>query len=339
MERTLAENQAQEQYRLLLEGFTDDNSLLDKASYIRSRIDTILRMAYAAKFPAQDSNLMKINQAAIIDALLPDKRHDELRSRLDFARQTLNTKAMHRYNLEKSHKNAGRDLTEDEYRDCLSAICDFIAIASGVPIPPPLLQARRTIRAQSVRDYSRLEIIFLIQLYSDIGQADDGTLILRQLRKMVRERDRIGLSSLSVKAVAYSPALTLMDFPAAGKQSAASTPSDSARALDTALDLMESAITRTEDLGGDKPWLMWLAHDISDLPDGPSARRLRQMMDDKAISFYPMALTEEAARQFTERWPGCGPKEMDPSLADNFFNKSVLPTVQEMHADTGPATD
>ncbi len=333
MERTITERQAREQYQLLLEGYMDDNSLQDKASNIRSRIDTVLRIAYAAVFPENPQALDSIPQAALIDALLSGKRHETLRRRMDMARETLNKKAMHRYRLELAESPERNMLTEDEYKNCLSAVCDFIAQASGVPIPPPLLHARETLSMKVIEDYSRIEVIFLVQLYNDISQAAEGSFILSQLRKMIQERDRIGLNSLSVKVVTYAPPMTLTDFPAAGGDSTASAPSGYARALNTALDLVESAVSRREDLGGDKPWLMWLTHGFSDQPDNETVSRLQDLMDKKVMGFYPIALTPEAGRQFTDLWPECGPKCMEPSLAGNLFNNSVLLTIQMMHEE------
>lgn len=308
-----------------------DNSLLDKASYIRSRIDTILRMVYVAMFP-KVKNTNNISQAELIEKTLDKSKWPKLHARLDLARMILNAKAMHRFELENSTKGPQKELTENNYKHCLKTICDFIAVMSGIPIPPALLHACDKASPCPVKNYSRIEVIFLIQLFSDISQMGKGAFILSQLKKMIGERERIGLDSLNVKVVTYAPPMTLMDLPAVGEHSKASASCGSDVALTTALDLLETAITRTEDLGGDKPWLMWMAHDITDRLGEESVNRLQQMMDDKKIGFYPMALAPEAKEHFTKQWPDCGPKDLNPSLANNFFN-SVLLTIQGMHAE------
>ena len=331
MQRPLTESQAIEQYNLLLEGFMANNSLLVKASSIRSRIDTILRMAYVAMYPIEEGNITNISQAALIAGLSNNSKWFKLRTRLDMARMTLNSKAMHRYELETSEHGQKEELTEGEYKDYLRTICDFIAVASGVPIPPALLHACETAHHCLLKDYSRIEVVFLIQLFSNASQIEKGSFILSQLRKMIDERERLELNSLHVKVVTYAPPMTLMDFPAATKHSEATAPCGSDSALTTALDLLDGAISRTEDLGGDKPWLIWMAHNIADRLGEEPVNRLQQMMDDKEIGFYPMARTPVVKEHFTKLWSDCGPKYLTPSLANNFFN-SVLLTIQEMHA-------
>ena len=332
MDQLLNATEANQEYQKLLDGYMDYNSIYDKANHIRSCIDGVLRMAYATMKYLQTKvrqNEIKNPQNEIIDELLPGSKYASYRVALHKSRVTLNNKAMHRYELERDGKPK---LTEQEYKQSLTAIINFIALVSGVPIPPPLLCAKETLLPIQIRDDARVDVIFLAQLYSNIGQLEDGAFIMDQFKKMLDEKKRIRLHSLSAQLVAYAPQLTLGDYPAFRESSEMSAPAGNSRALSTALDLLDAAIERQSDVGGDKPWLIWLAFDLSDHPDSAQVARLQQVMDKKVAGIYPMALTRSAHKQFTALWPECGPKHLDPGLAHNFFFNSLLLTIQTMHA-------
>ena len=329
MNQLLNETEACQEYQKLLEGYMAYNSLYDKANHIRSCIDTILRMAYVAMRPDEVENVKNIKQNVLIDVLLPGPEYASYNAALHRSRITLNTKAMHRYQVGGKRNSK---LTEKEYKQCLSAITEFIALVSGVPIPPQLLYANETLLPIQFRDDARVDVIFLVQLFSNIGQVKDGAFIMDQLKKMLDEKKRIRLHSLSVQVVAYAPQLTLGDYPAFREASEMSAPAGNSMALSTALDLLDAAIERQADVGGDKPWLVWLAFDLSDKPDSIQVARLQQVMDKKAAGIYPMALTRSAFKDFSDLWPLCGPKHLDAGLAHNFFFNSFLLTIQTMHA-------
>ena len=332
MDQLLNATEASQEYQKLLDGYMAYNTIYDKANHIRSSIDTILRMAYATMKYGQTKvrqNVITDPQNEIIDELLPGPKYAPYRVALHKSRITLNKKAMHRYELERDGKPK---LTEQEYKQSLKAIINFIALVSGMPIPPPLLCAIETLFPIQIRDDARVDVIFLVQLFSNIGQIKDGAFIMDQLKKMLDEKKRIRLHSLSAQLVAYAPQLTLGDYPAFQKSSEMSAPAGNSMALSTALDLLDAAIERKEDVGCDKPWLVWLVFDLSDRPDSAQVARLQQVMDKKAAGIYPMALTRSAFKDFSDLWPDCGPKQLDVGLAHNFLFNSLLLTIQTMHA-------
>ena len=322
----ITKEEAFEQYGLLLETNKANNSLLDKANSLRSRIETVLCIAYKNKFSVKSGKSINANTEMMINELLADNQHTRLRDRLHKARRTLNIKAMHRYLLETTK---GPDINEEEYKACLSAICDFIALMSSQPIPPALRQFIKNLTFKRVSQEERLDIIFLVELYRDIRQLNDATAYMNGLERMASEKERLALSGLNIHLVTYSPEILEYSHPTSesNMNDTCNNSGITQHALDTALNTLSGTIEQWKEKGGYKPWLIWITSDLTDKPSDMQVKRMQELMDMQEMAFYPWATTKKAFDGFTSLWPCCGPYQLNPKLCGNSF-KSVLNTVQ-----------
>ena len=330
----LSKAKAIKQYRLLLEGYQANNCLLDKANHVRSRIDTVLRMAYTTANPEKETSIGKISAETLVNLLLPEDQHSELRNRLHQARKLLNEKAMHRYNIETFF---GMDITEKDYRDCLSAICDFIALVSSQPIPEALLQATKELIPGKCKAGARLEMIFLIQLFSSLDDIQDGVFIISKLKKMLLEKTRLGLDCLHIHLVTYSPdiqQLSPIDNSHVDETIDGENHNITARAFGQALEYLDNAIERQKTEGGEKPWLVWIASDLEKKPTTEQLQHLQQYLRNKVVGLYPMPANQQTKAEFASLWPEIRPIPIQVKLAENFF-KSVLRTAQLILEEDG----
>ena len=301
---------------------------MDKANSLRTIFDAILQTICNRKHGGQKPNdiegfVMTIKN--IFDKA--ESNGKDLSKRLDKTRYYFNKKVQHRLkNTSKGELVLNEPITEYEYKFCLSCVAELICFFSGVTIPSYLHDA--CYRHTDVSMKRKLEMVIVLQLFDTLGNVDKGMLVYDSLRRMVSRKNSYGFDKLEVKVITYNPALSRMSDK--GK----TAPAPVNEALREGLDRLDEAIGRwmdDRDNSTDRPWFLWLCHTLDDRVENEQVERLNRWMDANMTSFYPVNMGgSEVEKQFLECWPACGPISMNPELADNFFNTSLLLSVQRM---------
>lgn len=338
MERLLTEQEANYLYRRMLIAFTETNDVEDKLNKLRATFDTTLSFAVMNKVKKGEVPSEYYGFMAKIDLLFPkdsaDRRVQELRSLLHQQREELNTGVAHVAQIEQQRLMGlkVKGLNSDDYRSFLNNTANLIATLSSLPIPEKLQQAIRPRRRVTMT--STLDIVILLQLYSNLNDIDDGFFILQRLREWINEKKKWGLEMARVSLVTYSGNLSelsgitsLRDLQK--KALGATTGTDEGSALSQALQLCSKGIDRytAAASGVMKPWLIWICHGLPEnLPQQP-VDQLDQWLDMQLLTFHPLPTQSDAFDRFLQLWPSCKPQQLVPRLASNLFS-SITETIQ-----------
>lgn len=307
----LTSQQAKEQYQALLDEYKSQSAISDKGRTLRTRLDVILQLA-----ASRNQNIFD-NLNEVFDGHATETEVSLL-NRLTNVRLKLNNLV---------HGN--RFITEAQYRQYLSVVCEFVCYISSTPMPPQLILATLSLVPRDIPENRGLDVVVLLQLYSSMEQVGDGANILKEFHKMFEQKDFLRLNTVRFHLFTYGcPLFQLSDISHSTdlRQKGKYTPSIDDVALNRALGHIAQLPPPASEK--DRPWLMWLCQDIS--PDLPAVmvQRLAEMKEQKQLAFLPIPLNRGAHGQFLQLWPDCKPTPLSPGLAGNFF-LSVLNTIQK----------
>ena len=338
MERLLTEQEANYLYMKMLIAFTETNDVEDKLNKLRATFDTTLSFAVMNKVKAKEVPSEYYGFMSKIDLLFPkdsaDRRVQELRSLLHRQREELNTGVAHIAQIEQQRLMGMqiKGLGSDDYRSFLNNTANLIATLSSLPIPEKLQQAIRPWKRVTMT--STLDIVILLQLYSNLNDIDDGFFILQRLREWINEKKKWGLEMARVSLVAYSGNLSVMPevkslYDLRKKTLDGTTGADEGSALSQALQLCNRGIDRytAAASGVMKPWLLWICHELPENQPQHLVDQLDQWLDMQLLTFHPLPTKSEAFDRFLQLWPSCKPQQLVPRLAGNLFS-SVTETIQ-----------
>lgn len=334
-----SEKEASRYYRSIVGSFQEDGTLEDKANRLRSIFDFVLRDAINKKYHGDVPNLKTIGFQVMVDELYSgdDVKTKEFCEKLHSVRSLFN-KIQHHYQKGMTIQMSQVHLSNSDYNYCLQVITDLVENLSGIPVPPELQQARKELGHKRMKH--QLEIILLVELFDKLDNLDRGVYIMREIDKMIKDKDDIGLDMLKIHLVTYCPNMNYIspiehyaDFKRNEFLSCFINPVNDA--LSKGLDLLNLAVdSYLEPTGGksDKPWFVWLCDSLKYDIDIAHIAKIQQYIDADVIGFYPISIdSQETMEKFEKIIPGCGPKVVDCKLSGNFF-KSILDTVQTMNS-------
>lgn len=332
--RYITEEEAINLYRELVNLHFSDIDIIDKANRLRSQFDIILRMAFEKKYEDQQNDDKKNKNNSFADLLddlfaEADERGEKLKTDLNTVRKIFNKKVQHIYNLLKFRKksSARNTISENEYKFCLRTIAVLISFLSGTPIPSSILDASLLLEYKEMK--RSLDIVIILELYDDLNRINKGVSVLKNLKKMNRIKNKLGFNKLNVSVVVYSQPVSVLS-----NNNLDSTSSSLNDALQSGLKFLDSAVTKwIDDREGlvDKPWLMWLCFDLKKEISQEHIKKINEMLDAKIFGFYPIDMNNGKVTEiFKEYWPNCKPILMNPDKSNNFFNTSILLTIQRM---------
>lgn len=336
----MAENQyfseadAQQYYNDILKEHEKLGTAIDKANGLRSIFDGILTDAINIKYKGNVPDGKTKGFEAKIDELFAGS---SIYERLQCTRDIFN-RNQHRYFIKgkKVVKNLG--LTDDDYLFCLECVTDLIKDLSGIPVPSGLVQARKVLPIKGAK--YQLEIVLMIELFDKLEHARKGTFILQELEKMIKEKDRIGLDSLVIHLITYSPSLSYVSpiehYNDLGKNEIHSLFMNPLNdALRQGLETLSLAVDNylSYQFNGvkcEKPWFMWFCNSLKYSIDSAHVEKLREFIEGDIIGFYPVALDSEKTSLEFEKIIPCKPMVLDTKKMGNLF-KSILETLQQGH--------
>ena len=332
-------DEANRYYKSILESFQEGGTLRDKANRLRSIFDFVLRDAINKKFHGIAPNDKTLGFQVMIDELYVGNSVDikEQREKLHTVRGLFNS-VQHTYQKGRTIERSQVPLTNRDYNYCLQVITDLVDDLSGTPVPPQLQQARKELGHKRMNH--QLEIVLLFELFDKLDNLNKGSYILREIDKMVKDKDKIGLDMLKIHLVTYcsymnyiSPIEHYSDLKHNEFLSSFVNPVN--EALSKGLDMLSLAVDSYLDPNGgkcDKPWFIWLCNSLKYDIDIDHIAKIQQYIDADVVGFYPISIdSQETMVAFDKIIPKCGPKTMDYKLSGNFF-KSILDTIQTMHS-------
>lgn len=324
--RFLTQEEAKRHFNNLVDIHFRIGRIIDRANSLRSRFDIILRTIitrkYEGKIPGDimEKNMFKnmINDL-FMDA---DQRGIALKANLHQARDLFNNKVQHL-----KDKGSVNLITENEYKFCLRTVSELVSFFSGVAIPAQLLDASYILECKKMK--KELDIVIILQLFDTLQRLDKGMIVYDNLRKMMSVKNQYGFNKLNIQVVLYNPQLSTIS----STNGAAST-SPTNEALYRGIDILDQSITKWVDdrtNETDRPWLMWMFHSIDFPIDTEIVEKIDSFTEAQTAGFYPVNMGEEKfSEQLVKYWPECKPLRMNPDRADNFFNTSLLLTIQRM---------
>ncbi len=305
---------------------------MDKANSLRTIFDATLQTICNRKHGGQKPNDIDGFVMTIMNIFdNAESNGKDLSKRLNKSRTYFNKKVQHRLKATSNGELVlNEPINEYEYKFCLSCVAELVCFFSGVAIPSYLHDA--CYRHTDVSMKRKLEMVIVLQLFDTLGNVDKGILVYDSLRRMISRKNSYGFNKLEVKVVVYNPALCMM------AENGSVLPSPVNEAVREGLDRLDEAIGRwmedREDCT-DRPWFLWLCHTLDEEVDKKLVERLGRLIDANMTSFYPVNMgSTDVKEKFLGIWPGCGPISMNPELADNFFNTSLLLSVQRMQQKT-----
>ena len=329
----LSEGDALEQYRILIEEYSADNTYQDKGNALRTRFDIVLNLALKT---VPGDEIMSGGFKTMIDRVLPsdDEYEAELKERLHRIRRIFNEKAQHRFRLEqgKRHSSPSTRFSRKDYENCLRGVIDLIAYLSGVPVPPVLQGATKSLNYLPVRPSARLDVILLMELYSKSTEIEDGLLLFKRYRQMINKSKSLKLH-VDYHLLMYAPPLSeeaTYFEEKIGPIPVGVSPQAVGNVLEMALDLLDVSFRKQEESGGAKPCFLWLCRGIPEKPDDDLVASLGDLMAEKKFAFYPVALTKSCVNDFTALWPACGPYTLNPRFSENFFISLLFETIYDI---------
>lgn len=334
----IKDKEAQNLYQSILDGFKEQNNLVDKANSLRSIFDVVLSTIINNKynglppldivsgFQGKIGNLFEAGSEEYIELN---------KIRLKFNR----IQHPHSVTCKNSFKRKGTlpYFSLKDYKYCLKGITNLVYAFSSVQIPPELSQARKELKYKRMK--YQLEIIMVIELFDSLAHIGRGQFILNKLEEMIKEKDRLGLDMLKIHLVTYSPSINYLSPFSTKSNLEKARPliiqdNPVNEALRKSLSIIDQAINNWIAQKGktdDKPWLMWLSQKLDNNIEKNIIEKIASLRDAEVIGFSPFALDSiSVIKKFEELIPKCGPKNLDPYLIENFFS-SILETIQEMH--------
>jgi len=338
MERLLSEQEANYLYTKMLTAFTEGNDVEDKLNKLRSTFDTILSFATMNKLKVAEVPPKYHGFMSKIDLLFPkestDQRVQDMRRSLNQQRDDLNTGVAHMAQIERGRLQGQsvQGFGVNTYRSFLNNTSNLVTTLSSLPIPERLQQAIRERR--KVPMTTTLDIVILLQVYSDLNDIDDGVFILQRCLEWIDERKQLGLDMARVNLITYSGNLTVLPGITSSqdlrkKAIGKTTGANADTALQEALKLCSKGIDRYTAVarGVMKPWLVWICHQLPDNLAQQPEEQLGKWLDMELLSFHPLPTQASTYDRFRQIWPTCRPQQLMPRLAENLFS-SITETIQ-----------
>ena len=326
--RYITEETAYGHYAELYALHTLDIDVKDKSNRLRTRFEAITKDAVTTKYGGSvPGHLEKATHHELLMDLFGSDQDHRL--------QKLKTKVFTvkgRFNKLQHDKDA--DIHEEQYRKCLRSVLEYVSFLSSAPIPPHLLDASSDIDKFSMN--RRLSIVIVLELFDTLRHAEQGMLIFKNLKKLMKTRDRFQLDKLDLNVVVYTNPVECYagDAKDYGNSCADEAWTKGSAILDKAVNEWKA----DKNDGTDVPWFIWICHDPYQRLSSEHISRMNTLLADKEVRFYPIKIKhhgeeewdEGAMKHFLDLWPLCSPYPMSSRGSDNFFNKSILLTIQRM---------
>ena len=303
------------------------NVYKDKANRLRTKFDTILKELVKRKYNCSENDVNRKYSGfeSKILALFPeagengDERSNQLFSDLNKARGHFNGV---------QHANLGSsEITASEYKFCLRTVAKLVAWFSSAPIPPKLLDASLVL--EKVKIERNMDIVIILELFDSLERINEGIEVFNNLRKMIKSKNKLGFENVNIHVLTYNPQIGIFS----SVEKVGGVPASSSNeALERGLRLLDGPIDRAFlDDNAATPWFMWLSHKPIAKPEQKNIEKLSTLINEGFVSFYPINMGgKETAESFEKYWPECAPIKMDPAKSENFFNISIMLTIQRM---------
>ena len=342
MERLLNEQQAVNLYQDLIEIFRKNDDVKAKFLSLRTTFDLVLSQAYDTLKKTgklkEEKNTETGNEKnkhlgfmEKIDAIFPIDSTDqvvrEMNECLQGQRITLNKELAHTANRE-AKKMKGKkvtDLNKELFQFYLKNTAHAIAMLSGIPIPTILIHAYEPTRIKQLEH--KLDIIFLVQVYDEIQNIENGLNIIKALNEWMIKRGEYGLNDVKVRIICYSPPVSVVGD---NIQQAANCVEQEQQAMEEAVKACEEAIGKWKENKQKqlKPWLVWFFHQTKADKDSTPFATVKNMLQNHQIALYPLTLKQQGIKEFEQlRMEGAKKVwQVIPGLADNLFD-SISETI------------
>lgn len=332
----LTETDAVSQYRLMIEEYSADNSVLDKGNALRTRFDIILNLALKT---IPGTSVQNGGFMAMVDRVLPGTEEPEksLNARMHRVRKIFNEKVQHRFELEQGRKSqsARAEFSWNDFIFCLEGVSDLVAYLSGIPIPPELKGATMSFSRSHSWHSTSLDVVVLVELFTGPQDMEEGIRLFKSYQQMLNKCRNLHLR-VRFHLITYSPALTEESSVFGPVVNSAEDKVERIQpgyALERALSILDESLQRRDALHGDKPWFFWLSRGLPDELETEYVSKMEQLMTEQRIAFYPVALRKECVRSFEAIWPSCGPYTLNSRLSANFF-LSLLDGIHKLQSQS-----
>lgn len=318
--RYISQSSAYEHYDRLYDLHTLDIFPKDKANRLRTELDLITAKAIRGKYG--DEITEKLKSLTVYERLSNhlfddgDELSVKLRADLHQVRHFFNN-VQHR----------GHYVTEGKYMNFFRSVVDCVSFFSSVPIPSHLLYACNPV--SEFKMTRRLDVVIVLELYNSLNNVEDGVFVLKSLKRLLKKKNDLRLKDLHIHVVVYGKPIVCYK---ADDDCQDTSVNDG---LKCGLGYLHNAISGWEHnkTGVDKPFFIWLTHTSDPQLSSENVDHIQKLIDERKVNFYPVRLCnsgDHRNRNLNEIWPGIVPILMNIRRSDNFFNDSLLGTIERM---------